>query len=37
MLFASRHKEPIDFPGLQFGSEEIIPSQFARNMCWTLD
>ncbi len=32
MLFASRHKEPIDFPGLQIVSEEIIPSQIARNV-----
>ncbi len=32
MLFASCHKELIDFPGLQIGSEEIIPSQIARNI-----
>ncbi len=31
MLFASRHEEPIDFPGLQIGSEDIIPGQIARN------
>ncbi len=32
VLFASHHKEPIDFPGLQIGSEEIMPSQIARNI-----
>ncbi len=32
MLFACHHKEPIDFPGLQIGSEEIIPSQIVRNI-----
>ncbi len=35
--FASRHKEPIDFPGLQIGSEEIIPSQIARNIGLVMD
>ncbi len=37
MLFASRHMEPIDFPGLQIGSEEIIPSQIARNIGLVMD
>ncbi len=31
------HKEPIDFPGLQIGSEEIIPSQIARNIDLVMD
>ncbi len=37
MLFASHHKEPIDFPRLQIGSEEIIPSQIARNFGFVMD
>ncbi len=37
MLFAFHHKEPIDFPGLQIGSEEIIPSQIARNIGLVMD
>ncbi len=37
MLFASHHKELIDFPGLQFGSEEIIPNQIARNIGLVMD
>ncbi len=37
MLFASRHKEPIDFPELQIGSEEIIPRQIARNIGLVMD
>ncbi len=37
MLFASRHKEPVDFPGLQIGSEEIIPSQIAINIGLVMD
>ncbi len=39
MLFASCHncKEPIDFPRLQIGSEEIMPSQIARNIGLVMD
>ncbi len=37
MLFASRHKEHIDFPGLQIGSEEITASQIARNVGLVMD
>ncbi len=37
MLFASRNMEPIDFPSFQIGSEEIIPSQLARNIGLVMD
>ncbi len=37
MLFASLHKKPIAFPGLQIGSKEIIPSQIARNIGLVMD
>ncbi len=37
MLFAPCHMEPIDFPGLQIGFEEIIPSQIARNSGLVMD
>ncbi len=37
MLFASHHKVPIEFPGLQIGSEQIIPSQIARNIGLVMD
>ncbi len=37
MLFASHHKEPIDFPGLQIGHDEIFSSQIARNIGLVMD
>ncbi len=37
MLFASHHKESIDFLGLQIGSVEIIPNQIARNIGIVMD
>jgi hypothetical protein len=37
LLFDSRHKEPIDFPGLKIGSEEISPSPNARNIGLVMD
>ncbi len=37
MLFASCHKEPFDFPGLQIVSEEIIPRKIARNNGLVMD
>ncbi len=37
MLFVSHHKEPIDFPGLKIGYEEIILSQIARNIGLVMD
>ncbi len=37
MLFASHHKEPMDFPGLQIGSDEIIPSLIAWNIRLVMD
>ncbi len=37
ILFASHYKELIDFPALRIGSEEIIPSQIARNIGHVMD
>ncbi len=37
MLFAYHQKQLNDFPGLQIGSEEIIPSQIARNNGLVMD
>ncbi len=37
MLFVYYHKEPIHFPGLKIGSDEIIPSQIDRTIDLMMD